>query len=478
MLSLDSSPYSAPVPLADADPACVLPPPPRSLRDTGLPQQFVVELVARALLLAGKTHLPVLTTRLHLPITVLREVLDFMVAEHVAEVAWRGESDIDIQYQLTAGGKQRASGWMERCRYTGPAPVTLEAYRAMVERQSLPTSALEADELGAELAAELADQLLAPGVLQMLGAAMHAGRTMLLYGPSGSGKSTLARKLGALQQGMVAVPHALLVGQDVVQVYDPQVHLPPHGPHGLHGPLGPQARHSRPASERRGVDTRWVQCQRPVVALGADVTADMLDLQADTPNGCYRAAPQLKANNGLLIVDDLGRQRIAATELLNRFAQAQELRRSQLTLAGGYHFEAPCRMRLVFATSLAPDTLLDAPALRRVGYKIPVGALGAAGYRALFRQQCLAAGVLYDDAALRYLVDELHAGSALPLLAAYPHEIVGRIVDFAGFNGTPPRLTIAALDQAWTSMFACSTSAPVDDDLALPLIGQLAQQIV
>lgn len=466
MLSLDSSPYSAPAtaPLADTEAASVLPPPPRSLRDTGLPQQFVVELVAKALYLAGKTHLPVLTTRLHLPITVLREALDFMVAEHVAEVAWRGESDIDIQYQLTAGGKQRAGGWMERCRYAGPAPVTLEAYRAMVERQSLPVSMLEPGELDVELA----DQLLAPGVLQMLGAAMYAGRTMLLYGPSGSGKSTLARKLGALQQGVIAVPHALLVGQDVVQVYDPQVHFPPHGPN---------ARHSRVATDRRGVDARWVPCQRPVVALDADVTADMLDLQADTPNGCYRAAPQLKANNGLLIVDDLGRQRMAATELLNRFAQARELRRSQLSLAGGYHFEAPCRMRLVFATSLAPEALLDAAALRRVGYKIPVGALGAAAYRALFRQQCLAAGVLYDDAALRYLVDELHAGSGLPLLAAYPHEIVGRIVDFAGFNGAPPRLTIGALDQAWTSMFARCEPAPSASDLA-PLIDQLAQHIV
>jgi energy-coupling factor transporter ATP-binding protein EcfA2 len=466
MLSLDASPYALPGHSADAEPASVLPPPPRSLRDTGLPQQIVVELIAKALYLAGKTHLPVLTNRLHLAITVLREALDFMVAEHVAEVAWRGESDIDIQYQLTAAGKQRAAGWMERCRYTGPAPVTLDAYRAMVERQALHASPPGVDELGAEFA----DQLLAPRVLQMLGAAMYAGRTMLLYGPSGSGKSTLARKLGALQQGLIAVPHAVLVGQDVVQVYDPQVHP------AQNGPRGPQLRQSRLAAERRSVDARWVQCQRPVVALDGDVTADMLDLQADVPNGCYRAAPQLKANNGLLIVDDLGRQRMAATELLNRFSQAQELRRSQLSLAGGYHFDAPCRMRLVFATSLAPDALLDAPALRRVGYKIPVGPLGAASYRALFRQQCLAFGVLYDDAALRYLMDELHAGSALPLLAAYPQEIVGRIVDFAGFNGTPPRLTIAALDQAWTSMF--TGDGVVDHDPMAQLVDQLAQHIV
>ena len=207
----------------------------------------------------------------------------------------------------------------------------------------------------------------------------------------------------------------------------------------------------------------------------------MLDLQADVPNGCYRAAPQLKANNGLLLVDDLGRQRLAACELLNRFSQAQELRRSQLSLAGGYHFDAPCRMRLLFATSLAPDALLDASSLRRVGYKIPVGPLGAASYRALFRQQCLAFGVLYDEAALRYLVDELHAGRALPLLAAYPQEILGRIVDFAGFNGTPPRLTVDALDQAWTSMFASDEpglACPAGDDPLAQLVDQLAQHIV
>lgn len=445
MFSLDTLPLS-PVGAAAADvDAAVVPPPPRTLRDTGLPQQFVVELLAKALHQGGKTRLPVLTARLHLPITVLREAFDFMVAERVAEVAWRGESDIDVQYQLTGAGRERADGWMARCRYVGPAPVTLDAYRAMVERQALHAPALGAD----ELQAELTDELLAPAVRQMLGAAMHAQRTMLLYGPSGSGKSTLARRLGALQQGLVAVPHALLVGQDVVQVYDPQVHLSPHGQ---------PVRQSRQAPERRSGDARWVHCQRPVVVLDGDFGADLLELQVDTPNGCYRATPQLKANNGLLVVDDLGRQRLPATELLNRFVLAQAQLRSRLSLAGAYHFEAPCRMRLVFATSADPEALLDPAALRRAGYKIPVGALGVAGYRALFRQQCLAAGVLYDEAALRYLVDELHAGSGLPLLAAYPHDIIGRIVDFAAFNGAPPRLSIAALDQAWTSMFAAGAA--------------------
>lgn len=439
MLALEPpSPYSK---LLDAEPEAALPPQPKSVRDTGLPQQLLVELVAKALCLGGKSHLPVLTTKLHLSINVLREVLDFMVAEHVAEVAWRGESDIDVQYQLTGAGRQRAGAWLERCPYAGPAPVTLEAYRAMVERHALHVPQACAE----DLAAEFTDDFLAPPVQRMLGAAMYAGRSMLLYGPSGSGKSMLARRLGALLQGLVAVPHALVVGQDIVQVYDPAVHRAPQPRH---------ARLAQQAPERRSGDPRWVLCQRPVVALDASLDADMLDLRPDATSGCYRAPPQLKANNGLLIVDDLGRHRMPAAELLNRFAQAQELERSALSLAGGYHFHVPCRMRLVFVTSLPPASLLDDAALRRVGYKIPVAALSAANYRTLLRQQCLSMGVAYDETALRYLLDELHAGSGLPLLACYPREIAGRVADFAGFMGEPARLSIATLDQAWISMFA------------------------
>jgi energy-coupling factor transporter ATP-binding protein EcfA2 len=436
MLALEPpSPYTQ---LLDAEPEAVLPPQPKSVRDCGLPLQLIVELIAKALYLGGKSHLPVLTTKLHLSINVLREVLDFMVAEQVAEVAWRGDSDIDVQYQLTSAGKQRASAWLERCPYAGPAPVTLEAYRAMVERQATQAPQPCAD----ELAAEFTDDFLAPAVQRMLGAAMRAGRSMLLHGPSGSGKSTLARRLGALLQGLVAVPHAIVVGKDIVQVYDPAVHR------------APLPRQARMAPERRSSDPRWVLCQRPVVVLDASLDADMLDLQPDAAGGCYRAPPQLKANNGLLIVDDLGRHHVPAAVLLNRFAQAQELERSALSLAGGYHFQVPCRMRLVFVASAPPASLLDNAALRRVGYKIPVGALDASSYRTLLRQQCLSMGVAYDDAAQRYLVDELHAGSGLPLLACYPREIVSRVADFAGYMGEAARLSIPALDQAWTSMFA------------------------
>jgi hypothetical protein len=411
----------------------------RSVRDTGLDAQLLRSLLLKAAHGAGKTPLPLLAARLHLSISVLRELLTPMLAEQLMEVAWCGDSDIDVHYQLTLAGKQAASACLARSRYAGPAPVTLAAYRAMVERQSLrqPQAARITP---AELGAALADDGLAPALRDLIGAALHAQRAMLLHGPSGCGKSTLARKLGSLQRGVVAVPHAILIGDEIVQFYDPLLHVAPT-------PL-----QSRQQDERRLPDLRWQLCQRPTVQVGAELSANMLDLRHDSVNGVYYAPPHFQANNGMLIVDDLGRQRMPASDLINRWIGPEDAGVDHLSLQGGNIATVPFDTTLVFTSSLVPAALADAAFLRRIAYKIALPPLSEDNYLALLQRTCRTRSMAYDAGAADFLIGRLH-GRAHPLLPSYPVELLGRIVDFANFAGQPPRLCEASLTQAWNSLF-------------------------
>ena len=417
-----------------------MPAQPKTVRETGLERALIVELLAKAMVASGKIHLPVLTGKLRLSINVLREVLGFMLAEQLVEVASRGDSDLDVNYQLTGNGRLRANDFLARCRYVGPAPVTLQAYREMVLRQSSRHS--QGSRVGAaEMAAAFAEDSIDPAVRDLVGAALQSSRSLLLHGPSGSGKTQLARTLGQLQRGAVAVPHAILVDQDIVLVYDPLLHLAPNVA-------------ARQGEDRRSVDARWALCQRPLIQVGAELTPDMLDLRHDAANGVYHAPPHFMANNGMLLVDDLGRQRMAPAELLNRWSAPLDTGADHLTLVGGHKVGVPFDVTLVFATNLAPRQLMDEALMRRVAWKIEVGALAEAHYRALFKRQCRLTRIACDDAVLDYLITCLHPSHGRALLASYPRELLSRIADFASFTGAEPRLTLPALEQAWTSMFA------------------------
>lgn len=442
-----------------------LPPQPKSVRETGLELRLIVELVAKAMFATGRIHLPILTGKLRLSINVLREVLGFMLAEQLVEVASRGDSDLDVNYQLTGIGKQRASEAMARCRYVGPAPVTLESYCDLVERQSRRHARRGVS--AADVGAAFVEDNLEPKVRDLIGAALQSSRSLLLYGPSGSGKTTLARKLGRLQQGVAAVPYAILVDQDIVLVYDPLLHL---------APLPSQVRQSE---DRRSSDTRWALCQRPLIQVGAELGPDMLDLRYDEAGGVYHAPPHFMANNGMLLVDDLGRQRMSTADLLNRWSGPIDTGTEHLTRTGGHKISVPFDVTLVFATNLAPHQLLDESSMRRIGYKIEVGALSEANYKALFRRQCRLAAIACDDAALEHLLGFLHASSGRLLLASYPRELLGRIADFASFAGVEPRLSVPALEQAWTSMFAaCPTGAVAPSQPSVPFLAHCGDPLL
>lgn len=415
-----------------------LPSLPKTVLETGIDQRLIIELVAKSIFVFGKIDLSTLAAKLKLSIKVLNEVLGFMVAEHLAEVVRRGASDVDVEYRLSGSGKQRAAEYMASCRYVGPAPVTLSAYRMMVEKQSVGCNHITQ----ANIASAFSDLTLNPDVRDQIGAAMNSGRPLFLYGPAGSGKTYVAEKLGRLMHGLVAVPYAIVVENEVIQVFDPLVHYP--------ASIEPVS----DSIDYRASDNRWILCERPVVLTGGELTMEMLELRYDFNTGFYQAPPHFKANGGVFIVDDLGRQQVAPKDLMNRWIVPLDRGCDHLTLHTGYKFTAPFDLIVVFSTNLRPDELADESFLRRLGYKIHVGALSEEEYRSVFRQHSFSLGVVYDEAAFRYLVDELHAKCARPLLACYSRDLLRQVVDYASFNSEPSAMTPQALNRAWRTYFA------------------------
>jgi Holliday junction resolvasome RuvABC ATP-dependent DNA helicase subunit len=315
-----------------------------------------------------------------------------------------------------------------------------------VERQSLrqPDAARVTP---AELQAVLAEDGIDPAVRELIGAALHSNRPLLLYGPSGSGKTTLARKFARLRQEPVAIPYAVLVNHEIIQLYDP----------GLH----PAPLQARALEDRRSCDARWALSQRPLVHVGAELARDMLELRLDAASGVLRAPPHLLANNGLLVLDDVGRQRAPAAEVLHRLLGALESGIDHVAVPGGASHALPFDVSLVLATSLAPESVLDESCRRRIGYRIPVGPLSEASYRALLRRECRLRGIDADETAFDYLINDLHRRTRRPLLAAWPQELLCRIADFAGFAGRAPRFDVDSVAQAWSSLFgSCAALEP------------------
>jgi hypothetical protein len=426
------------------------PPAPRTIEETGLSQLLLVELLLKAMQQHGLTHLHELSAHLKLGVALLDALFTSLRKELLVEVKSRGALDGDVTYELTQAGRTRADEALARNRYSGAAPVPLGAYAARVRAQSIAGMGVSR----AQMEQGLADVVLRPEVRDQLGAAMNSHRAIMLYGPAGAGKTYLCEKMARLLTGHIAVPHAVEVGGEIIRVYDPLVHRPAHQ----------ESAASASLDARHRTDARWVLCERPMVVTGGELTLEMLDLVFDPRAGYYQAPPHFKANGGLFLVDDLGRQLVTPRQLLNRWILPMEHRHDYLMLRNGSKFQIPFDTLLFFSTNLAPAEVADEAFLRRIGYKIFVGELPVDEYRRIFRDACAKCRVPYSELAFEHLLEEYHLLTGRPLLACYPRDLVSQVADYAAYIGQEPRLEPGSLHRAWHNYFATGPSSiPTND---------------
>ena len=412
---------------------------PQTVEETGLSNTFLVELVAKTMYQLGLTRLTDLSAQLCLPGTVVETVCQYMRRETLLEVTRRGQHEADVQFDLTQAGRLRAADWLSRSSYVGAAPVPLDVYTARVLAQSVTKQAITAS----EVRAAFADLVVPEHLLDLLGTAVNSGRPMLLHGPAGSGKTYLAEHLQRLIFGAVSIPHAICVHGEVIRVFDAQCHIP----------LAPDATPRAPLDNRAQPDGRWILCERPCIVSGGELTLEMLDLSFDRRAGYYEAPPHFKANNGLFIVDDLGRQVISPRALMNRWVVPMDRRYDHLMLRNGGKFTIPFDMILVFSSNLRPAQLEDAAFLRRLGHKIAIEAVSPADYALIFERACAAEGIAHNAQAFHELVYGFHQRHGRPLLACYPRDLLHLIASRARYMEVQAELSDELLGWAWQAYF-------------------------
>jgi energy-coupling factor transporter ATP-binding protein EcfA2 len=422
----------------------LIPAQPRTIDETGLSFQFLVELLTKALFLRGQMRLMDLVAYSKLSVAVLEPLLAFMRTERMCEATRSSEAETAIAYNLTELGRLRAEDYLRKSQYVGPAPVSLPAYVKQVREQSVANMQVTREQLSKVFSGLVVKE----GILKQFGAAMNSGRAIFVYGPAGSGKTFIAEHLAGLLSGDVAIPHAIVVDNEVIQVFDPLAHEP-SVPTDLalngNGWLG--------FDRRSQSDARWVTCHRPVIKTGGELTLAMLDLDFDESARFYQAPPQVKANNGLLIIDDLGRQLAPAIDIMNRWIVPLDRHVDYLALHTGKKFMLPFDVIVVFSTNLPPSKLADEAFLRRLGYKIYVGPLSEDEYRLIAKQVCEELQIPFSEEGFNYLLHEHHYKSGKPLSACIPRDILEQLRDIARYEGKSAEMTRELLDWAWNNYF-------------------------
>jgi len=427
---------------SDPLPQPTVPLEPECVADVDVSPALLESLALKILYLNGPFSLKELSARIRLGLGVVNELLRRLRSEQLCEIT--GMKGNIPQLAITAKGRSLAIELLALNQYAGPAPVSLEAYKKQVSQQGVRSDDIHMH----EVERAFSHLVLERSILKKLGTALNSGSSIFLYGPSGTGKTSIAVAFPrALAQNQVWVPFAVEVDGQTIVVHDPHVHVPVD------------------SNGSENIDRRWMLCRRPTVLAGGELTLEMLELQSNPNSRVYSAPLQMKANNGVLVIDDFGRQRMRPEELLNRWIVPLDRRVDFLSLAGGKQVEIPFEMFVVFATNLTPATLVDAAFLRRIQTKIEVGAVSDAQFHEIFRWVCDELKIEYQADIVDGLIDVIRNKLKEPLRACHPRDIVNQIRWAATFEKRQPELTRESIAEAIEAYFlpeAACTSVLTD----------------
>jgi predicted ATPase with chaperone activity len=424
---------------------------PETLKEAGLTIGFLNDMILRTLYVEGGMLGLDLARRLCLPFKVIEESLRFLKDEKCLEVSG-GDliGRISYRFNLTELGRRRAQDAMKLCAYIGPAPVPIEDYIEQTYRQAVTGISCTPE----ALKPTFTHLVITDDLFNAIGPAIISGRSVFIYGPPGNGKTSIARAIGEFMNnsgGEIYVPFAFLAENSIITVYDPAIHQ-----------LGEETGNDRvddnEATIRRllnsgTVDPRWVRIRRPVVITGGELNLDMLDLRYNAEANFYQAPLHVKANGGIFLVDDFGRQLVSPKELLNRWILPLEDRHDFLTVASGKKFQVPFEQLTIFSTNLDPRDLVDDAFLRRIRHKVGINAPSRDVYQRIFIAMAKKLGMSPCPEAVDYLYERYYSQSRSPR-ASDCRDLLEIVQSICRYRRQPVQLTRDLMVEASASFIS------------------------
>ena len=420
---------------------------PRTLEESGLSMDLVLQLVLKTLHFSGELSGSDLSRRIGLPFAVLSPAIDLLKAQQQVQIVGGGLfGGASYRYRITDSGRTRAALFLESSHYVGFAPVPLQQYYDYMGafRAAVPKNATQD-----RIRHAFSHLVISDKVLDQLGPAINAGHSMFVYGPPGNGKTVISQAIRSLLDGNIAIPHALEVEGNIIRVFDPVNHEELE-----------QAEDVSSIAADTSWDRRWVRCRRPMVMVGGELTLESLELSYSPTTGFYRAPVQAVANGGVLVIDDFGRQACSPRDLLNRWIVPLESRVDFLTLQTGQKFELPFMTLIVFATNIRPAELVDEAFLRRIQYKIVAESPTIADFTQIFHNNCRDLGATFAPGLVEHLLYEYYRPRKIALRGCHPRDLIKQALSLASYLNRPPHLTVDLIEAACNSYFVDDREEP------------------